>query len=100
MQNLGFVYELYMLLILKNCLVSFSKPTLLFWHGSLMTQWVKVILLITQKSHLSSCRMLIIKTVLFTFCHIKKESFKEKDKDVQFMNALLVSKKSKDNMKI
>ena len=44
--------------------------------------------------------MLIIKTVLFTFCHIKKESFKEKDKDVQFMNALLVSKKSKDNMKI
>ena len=100
MQNLGFVYELYMLLILKNCLVSFSKLTLLFWHGSLMTQWVKVILLITQKSHLSSCRMLIIKTVLFTFCHIKKESFKEKDKDVQFMNALLVSKKSKDNMKI
>ena len=51
MQNLGFVYELYMLLILKNCLVSFSKPTFLFWHGSLMTQWVKAILMITQKSY-------------------------------------------------
>ena len=30
MRNLGFVYELYMFLIFKNCLVSFSKETLLF----------------------------------------------------------------------
>ena len=49
MQNLGFVYNLYMFLVLKNCLVLFSKHTFL----SLMTQWVKVISLITQKSYLS-----------------------------------------------
>ena len=53
MQNLNFVYELYIFLILKKCLVFFSKHTLLFWHGSLMTQWVKGILLITKISHFS-----------------------------------------------
>ena len=54
MLNLDFVYELYMFLILKNCLVSLSIHTRLFWRVSLMTQWVTDFLLITQKSHLSS----------------------------------------------
>ena len=67
MQNLGFFYELYMFSILKNCLISFSKHTLFFWHGSLMTQNVKAILLITQKSDLPSFLKLSIKTDLFTF---------------------------------
>ena len=50
MQNLGFVYELNMFSTLKNCLVSFSKHKILFWHGSLMTQWAKAILLIERIS--------------------------------------------------
>ena len=54
MLNLDFAYELYRFLILKNCLVSLSIHTLLFWRVSLMTQWVTAFLLITQKSHLSS----------------------------------------------
>ena len=70
MQNLGFVYNLYMFLVLKNCLVLFSKHMFL----SLMTQWVKVISLITQKSYLSFFLMLLIKTVLFTFHSIKKDT--------------------------
>ena len=70
MQNLGFVYNLYMFLVLKNCLVLFSKHTFL----SLMTQWVKVISLITQKSYLSFFLVLLIKTVLFTFHSIKKDT--------------------------
>ena len=81
MQNLGFVYELYMSLILKNCEVSFSNHRLMFCHGSLMTQWVKAILLITLKPHLSSFLMLLIKKVLFTFCSTKKKKLKVKDKD-------------------
>ena len=64
----------YMFLILKNYLVSFSKYKVLFWHGSLMTKWVKAILLITQRSHLSSFLMLLIITFLFTSCPTKKET--------------------------
>ena len=87
----------YMFFILKNCLLLFSKHALLFWHGSLMTQWVKAILLITQKFHLSSFLMLLIKTVLFTFCPTKKRLIaKDKDKDFDFMNVLLAS----ENLKI
>ena len=74
MQNLGFVYELYMFLVLKKCLVLFSMHTLLFLYGSMMTQWVKSILLITQKSHLLSFLILLIKTVLFTFCPTKTDT--------------------------
>ena len=77
MQNLYFAYGLYMFLILKNCLVLFSKHALLFWHGSLMTQLVKVILLIPQKSHLSSFLVLLVKTVLFTSYLKKKTKSKE-----------------------
>ena len=77
MQNLYFAYELYMFLILKNCLVLFSKHALLFWHGSLMTQLVKVILLIPQKSHLSSFLVLLVKTVLFASYPKKKTKSKE-----------------------
>ena len=77
MQNLYFAYGLYMFLILKNCLVLFSKHALLFWHGSLMTQLVKVILLIPQKSHLSSFLVLLVKTVLFTSYPKKKTKSKE-----------------------
>ena len=96
MQNLGFVYKLYMFLILKNCLVSFSRHMLLFWHSSLMTQWIKAILLITQKSNLSSFLVLLIKTCLFIFCPAKKRlEAKDKDKDFDFMNVLLASKNLK-----
>ena len=83
--------------ILKNCLISFSKQTLLFWHGSLMTQNVKAILLITQKSDLPSFLTLSIKTDLFTFRPAIKKRLKAKDnyKDVDFINVLLVSKNVK-----
>ena len=80
MQNLGFVYELYMFLIFKNCLVSFSKETLLFRHESLMKQLFKAILLITQTFIVSSSLMLLIKTVLFTFCSTKKETKSKKQR--------------------
>ena len=97
MKNLGFVYELYMFLILKNCLVFLSKHTLLFWHGSWMNQWFKTILFITKKSHLSSFLMFLIKIVLFTFCPTKKKRLKakEKGKDVDVINVLLASKNRK-----
>ena len=67
MQNVGFVYEFYMFLILKNALVSFSNHMLLFFfcNESLMNGWEKVILLTAQKSHLSSFLNVLIKTVLF-----------------------------------
>ena len=73
-QNLGFVYELHMFLILKSCLVSFAKYTLLFCHGSLMTILAETVLLITQKSHLSSLLTLLIIMILFTFCPTKKQT--------------------------
>ena len=67
--------------------------TPLFWHGSLITQWVKLILLITQNSHLSSFLMFLIKMVLFTLCPTKKKlQATGKDKDFYFMNVLLASK--------
>ena len=61
-----------------------------------MSQWVKAILLIIQKYHLSSFLMLLIKTVLFTFCPTKK-GLKAKDKDIDFdfMNVLLAFKNLK-----
>ena len=80
MQNLSFVYELYMFLILKNCLVSISKHMIMLQHGSLMTQLVKTTLLITQKSPLPSLLMHLIKTVLFTFHPTKKRDYKQKTK--------------------
>ena len=48
--------------------------------------------------------MLLIKTVLLTFCTKKKKKknrlkVKDKDKDFDFMNVLLASKQSKDNIK-
>ena len=97
MQNLSFVYELYMFLILKNCLVSISKHMIMLRHGSLMTQLVKAILLITQKSPLPSFLMHLIKTVLFTFHPTKKKRLqaKDKDKDLDCMNVLLSSKNLK-----
>ena len=96
MQNLYFAYELYMFLILKNCLVLFSKHALLFWHGSLMTQLVKVILLIPQKAHLSSFLVLLVKTVLFASYPKKKRlKAKNKDKYFGFMNVFLASKNLK-----
>ena len=73
-QNLGFVYELQMFLILKSCLVSFAMYTLLFCHGSLMTILAETVLLITQKSHLSSFLTLLIIMILFTFCPTKKQT--------------------------
>ena len=45
---------------------------LLFWHRSLMTEWIKGISLITHKSYLQSCLMLLITTVSFTFCTTSK----------------------------
>ena len=73
MQNLSFAYELYMFLILKN-LVSISKHMIILRHGSLMTQLVKAILLITQKSPLLSFLMQLIRTALFTLRPTKKET--------------------------
>ena len=82
-----------MFLILKKCLVSFSMHTLLFWHGSLITQWVKLILLITQNSHLSSFLMFLIKTGGGTLYTTKKKlQATGKDEDYYFMNVLLASK--------
>ena len=52
---------------------------LLFWHGSVMNQCVKASILITQRSHLYSFLMLLIRTVLLTFCPRKKR-LKTKDK--------------------
>ena len=64
MQKLGFAFELHTFLILKIFLLSFTNHTFLFWHGSLITQRVKAILLITQKTHFPFFRMPLIKTVL------------------------------------
>ena len=50
-----------------------STGLFLAQHGSLMTQWVKVILLITQKSHLLSFLMLLIKTVFLPFTLKKRD---------------------------
>ena len=97
MRKLGFVYKLYVF----NWLVSFLKHTLLLWHGWLMTQRVKAILLITQNSHLSYFLILLIKTVSFTFYSAKKKKrrerlkAKDKDKNFDFMNVLLASKNLK-----
>ena len=44
----------------------------MFWHWSLMTEWIKGISLITHKSYLQSCLMLLITTVSFTFCTTSK----------------------------
>ena len=95
MQNLSFVYELYMFLILKNCLVSISKHMIMLGHWSLMTQSVKAILLITQKSPLASFLMQLIRTALFTFREKKRLQAKDKGKDLDFRNVLLSSKNLK-----
>ena len=87
MQNLCSVFELYMFLIFKNCLVLFSKHTRFFWQGLL------AILLITQKSHLPSFIMILIKTVLFTFFPTKKRLKAKDNKDFDFI--LLASKNVK-----
>ena len=61
-----------------------------------MTQWIKAILLTTQKSNLSSFLMLLGKTVFFTFCPAKKRlKTKNKDKDFDFKIVLLASKNLK-----
>ena len=63
---------------------------------SLMTQSVKAILLITQKSHLLSFFMLLIKTVLFTLCPTKKQTKSKRHRQsFDFINVLLASKNLK-----
>ena len=73
MQNVGFVYELYMLLIHKKYLASFSNHIFLFWHGFLKAHWVKLFLLITQKSHFSSFLMVLIKRLYSPFALQKRD---------------------------
>ena len=58
-----------------------------------MTQWIKAIVLNIQKSHFPFSVMLVIKTVLFTFCPTKtKLNANNKDKDFDFINILVASK--------
>ena len=84
-----------MFLILKSCLVSFSKRTLLFFTNN---PNVQAISLNTQKSRFSSFLIPVIKTVLFTFCPTRKKKQKkrnERDNYFDFMNVLLASKYEK-----
>ena len=64
--------------------------------GQWVTQWVKAILLITQKSNFSYFLMLLIKMVLFTFSPTKKRQRRR----FSFNECFTCFLKSKDNMKI